>query len=291
MELFMDVLADTLLDTLRLFPFLFLTYILMEFLEHRTSGKSVKWLSKSGKFGPLIGGIAGLFPQCGFSAAAANLYAGRVITLGSLIAVFLATSDEMLPMMISQRMPAKLIVTILAIKLVIGVIAGCIVDFVLHMMKKDDDHTHIHEFCETENCHCENGIFKSALIHSVKVTAFIMVFTFAINLFMSYIGEQGIEYVTVGESYKVVFLASLVGLIPNCASSVALTQVYLYGALSEGALLAGLLVGSGIGLLVLFRVNKKFWENLKILGILWLVGFAVGCLVNMLGISFMPPIS
>lgn len=290
MELLMDVTMDTLMDTLRLFPFLFLTYLLMEFLEHRTGGKSIKWLSKSGKYGPLIGGIAGLFPQCGFSAAAANLYAGRVITLGSLIAVFLSTSDEMLPMMISHRMPANIIIKILLIKLVVGVIAGCIVDFVIHMMKMDDEHTHIHELCETENCHCENGIFKSALIHSLKVTAFIMVFTFIINYFMAYIGEQGIEYMAVGESYKVVFLASLIGLVPNCASSVALTQVYLYGALSEGALIAGLLVGAGIGLLVLFRVNKKFKENLKILVLLWAIGFLTGCLINMLGINFILPI-
>lgn len=289
MELLIDVIKDTLMDTVTLFPFLFLTYVLMEYLEHKTGGKSIKWLGKSGKLGPVIGGIAGLVPQCGFSAAAANLYAGRVITLGSLVAVFLATSDEMLPMMISHRMPIRTILMILAVKLIVGVIAGVVVDFVAHLMKKEDAHTHIHEFCETENCHCEDGIFKSAIIHSLKVTAFIMVLTFAMNYFMAYIGKQGIEYVTMGDSYKIVLLASVIGLIPNCASSVALTQVYLYGALSEGALIAGLLVGAGVGLLVLFRVNKKFLENLKIVALLWVIGFVVGCIINMLGISFLPP--
>lgn len=287
MNLLIDVIKDTLIDTLTLFPFLFLTYVFMEFLEHKASGKSIKWLGKSGKLGPVIGSIVGLFPQCGFSAAAANLYAGRVITLGSLVAVFLATSDEMLPMMISQRMPARTIILILLTKLIIGIVAGCIIDLIIHLMKKDDEHTHIHEFCETENCHCEDGIWKSAFIHSIKVTVFIMVLTFGINYFMAYIGKQGIEYVTMGESYKIVFLASIIGLIPNCASSVALTQVYLYGALSEGALIAGLLVGAGVGLLVLFRVNKKFWENVKIVALLWAIGFVVGCLINVLGINFM----
>lgn len=289
MELFIDVVKDTLVDTLKLFPFLFLTYMFMEFLEHRAGGKSIKWLGKSGKLGPVIGSVAGLFPQCGFSAAAANLYAGRVITLGSLVAVFLATSDEMLPMMISQRMPARTILMILGTKLIIGVIAGSLIDFIIRLLKKDDEKTHIHEFCETENCHCENGILKSAFIHSIKVILFIMVLSFGINYFMSYIGEQGIEYITMGESYKIVLLASLVGLIPNCAASVALTQVYLYGALSEGALIAGLLVGSGVGLLVLFRVNKKLGENIKIVALIWAIGFVVGCLINLLGISFMPP--
>ncbi len=288
MDLLIDVLKDTLLDTARLFPFLFITYLLMEFLEHHTESKSLGMLKKSGKLGPLIGSIAGLFPQCGFSAAAANLYAGRVISMGTLIAVFLSTSDEMLPMMISNQMPAKTILMILATKLIVGLLAGLVVDLVIHLMHKDDNAFHIHEFCETENCHCENGIFKSALIHSIKVTVFIMVLTFAINYFMACIGEQGIEYVTMGESVGIVFLASIVGLIPNCAASVALTQVYLYGALSEGALIAGLLVGAGVGLLVLFRVNKRFLENLKIVAILWVIGFLTGCLINLLGINFLP---
>lgn len=288
MELLIDVLFDTLIDTARLFPFLFVTYLLMEFLEHRAGAKSVGWLKKSGRFGPVIGAATGLFPQCGFSAAAANLYAGRVISMGTLIAVFLATSDEMLPMMISNHMPLQTIIKILAVKLVVGMLAGIVTDAVLRRVKEEDNAYHIHEFCETEHCHCEDGILKSAIIHSLKVAAFIMVLTYAINYFMEYIGQQGIEYVTMGESYGVVFLASLAGLIPNCAASVALTQVYMYGALSEGALIAGLLVGAGIGVLVLFRVNRHFWENLKIVALIWVIGFLTGCLINVLGLNFLP---
>lgn len=288
MELLIDVFFDTLTDTARLLPFLFVTYLLMEFLEHRAGAKSVGWLKKSGKFGPIVGAVAGLFPQCGFSAAAANLYAGRVVSMGTLIAVFLATSDEMLPMMISNQMPAQTIIKILAVKLIVGMLAGIVTDAVLRRLKKEDNAYHIHEFCETEHCHCEDGILKSAIIHSLKVAGFIMVLTYAINYFMDYIGRQGIEYVTMGESYGIVFLASLAGLIPNCAASVALTQVYMYGALSEGALIAGLLVGAGIGVLVLFRVNRHFWENLKIVALIWVIGFLTGCLINMLGLNFLP---
>lgn len=285
MELFMDALLDTLLDTAKLFPFLFLTYLLMEYLEHSTADKAVRWLKKSGKLGPIIGGVSGLLPQCGFSAAASNLYAGRVITLGTLLAVFLATSDEMLPIMISNKVAPGIVMKILAVKLFVGVIAGMLVDAVMHFCKKDDEHHHIHEMCEKEHCHCENGVVKSALLHSIKVVLFIFVLSLALNYFMVYIGEAGIEYVTIGESYAVIVLASFVGLIPNCAVSVALTQLYMGGMLSGGALLAGLLVGSGVGSLVLVRVNKPFFESVKIIALVWAIGLFVGFVTKFLGLT------
>lgn len=287
MELFLDALLDTLLDTARLFPFLFLTYILMEYLEHHTGQLSVGWLKKSGKFGPAIGGLAGLLPQCGFSAAASNLYAGRVITLGTLMAVYLSTSDEMLPIMISQNMAWDVIGKILVAKLIAGILFGWIIDGIAHLVKKDDEHLHIHEMCESEHCHCEDGVLKSAFVHSLKVVLFIFVLTLALNYFMLYIGEAGIEYVTIGESYAVIVLASFIGLIPNCAVSVALTQLYMGGMLSEGALMSGLLVGAGVGILVLLRVNKPFKDNVKIVALLWAIGLLVGCLFKVLGIQFM----
>ncbi len=289
MLVIVDVLKDTLLDVARLFPFLFLTYLFMEYLEHKSEKHSVNWLKKSGKFGPVIGGLAGLVPQCGFSAAAANLYAGRVISRGTLVAVFLATSDEMIPMMISNQLPAKTIFSVLGVKLLVAVVAGLLIDLFMHLTRHEDGHLHIHEFCETENCHCENGIFKSALIHSIKVILFIFILTFGINYFMLAFGTQGIEYVTMGQSFGIVVLAAFIGLVPNCATSVALTQVYLYGALSDGALIAGLLVGAGIGLLVLLRVNKKIMDNIKIICLLLVIGIFVGALINVLGIHFMEP--
>lgn len=287
MELFLDALKDTLFDTLRLFPFLLLTYVLMEYMEHHTGQKSFQWLKKSGKLGPLIGGAAGLLPQCGFSAAAANLYAGRVITTGTLLAVFLSTSDEMLPVMLSEKIDVKVIVLVLVTKLVVGITSGVLVDLIAHLMKKEDEHIHIHEMCEQEHCHCENGVFKSAFIHTIKVTLFIFVLSLALNYFMVYIGSAGIEYVTIGESFSVIVLASLLGLIPNCAVSVALTQLYVAGMLSLGALMAGLLVGAGIGVMVLVRVNKPFKDTIKIVFLLWVIGLLVGCLIKVFGIQFL----
>ncbi len=286
MDLLIDVIKDTIIDSARIFPFLFLTYLLMEYLEHRAKDKTVRALKKAGPFGPVVGAIAGLLPQCGFSAAATSLYAGRIVSLGTLMAVYLSTSDEMLPILISSQASAKTIGMILAIKLVTGMVAGIIIDAVGRLGKKKDNDYHIHEMCESEHCHCENGIFKSALIHSGKVILFIFILSLFVNYFMQYIGVSGIQYVTIGESYGVIVLASFLGLIPNCAVSVALTQLYVGGMLGEGALIAGLLVGAGIGLMVLVRVNRRLLDNVKIIGLLWAIGLAVGCLVKALGISF-----
>lgn len=286
MDLLIDVIKDTIIDSARIFPFLFLTYLLMEYLEHRAKDKTVRALKKAGPFGPVVGAIAGLIPQCGFSAAATSLYAGRIVSLGTLMAVYLSTSDEMLPILISSQASPKTIGMILGVKLLTGMVAGIIIDAVGRLGKKKDNEYHIHEMCESEHCHCENGIFKSALIHSGKVILFIFILSLFVNYFMQYIGVSGIQYVTIGESYGVIVLASFLGLIPNCAVSVALTQLYVGGMLGEGALIAGLLVGAGIGLMVLVRVNRKLFDNMKIIVLLWAIGLLVGCLVKALGISF-----
>lgn len=288
MDLLIDVLIDTIKDSAKLFPFLFLTYLLMEYLEHRAGDKTVRWLKKAGPFGPVVGAFAGLVPQCGFSAAATSLYAGRIVSLGTLMAVYLSTSDEMLPVLISAQASPKTIGMILAVKLMTGMLAGIIIDTVsLFTRKKEDTHYHIHEMCESEHCHCEKGIFKSALIHSGKVIVFIFLISFAVTYFMEAKGNEGIWYLAVGQSYGVIVLTSILGLIPNCAISVALTELYLGGMLGDGALIAGLLVGAGIGLMVLVRVNKKPVENIKIIALLWAIGLAVGCLVKALGITFL----
>lgn len=278
-----DVIKDTLFDSIKLLPFLFLAYLLMEYLEHKTGNKTKDIVKKSGKLGPLWGGIIGIFPQCGFSAAAANLYAGKIITMGTLIAVFLSTSDEMLPILISEAAPASLIFKILAIKLVVGIIAGFIIDLVIRATgknKKVEPEEAVGHMCEHDHCDCEHGIFKSALKHTINIFIFITIITFAINTLIHFIGEETIEKAIAGVPVLGILVSSIFGLIPNCAGSVIITELYLSNLISFGSMIAGLLVGSGIGILVLFKSNKNIKENLTITGLLMLVGIIVGLIID-----------
>lgn len=278
-----DVIKDTLFDSIKLLPFLFLAYLLMEYLEHKTGNKTKDIVKKSGKLGPLWGGIIGIFPQCGFSAAAANLYAGKIITMGTLIAVFLSTSDEMLPILISEAAPASLIFKILAIKLVVGIIAGFIIDLVINVIgkaKKVEPEEAVGHMCEHDHCDCEHGIFKSALKHTINIFIFITIITFAINTLIHFIGEETIEKAIAGVPVLGILVSSIFGLIPNCAGSVIITELYLSNLISFGSMIAGLLVGSGIGILVLFKSNKNIKENLTITGLLMLVGIIVGLIID-----------
>lgn len=188
-----EVIQDTLIDVVKLIPFLFITYLIMEYIEHKTSKKVKDTIKKSGKLGPLIGSILGVFPQCGFSVSATNLYAARVITLGTLIAVYLSTSDEMLPIFISEAVPVGTILTILAIKLVIGMIAGFLIDFVMSLKKDKQEDEKIIDLCEKEHCHCENGIVKSSIKHTLSISLFILIITFVINTGIYFIGEETIS--------------------------------------------------------------------------------------------------
>ena len=176
----LDVILDTVLDAIKIIPFLFFTYLLMEYIEHKTSEKAKSTIKKSGKFGPLYGSVLGAFPQCGFSVAATNFYSARVITLGTLIAVYLSTSDEMLPIFISETVPIKTMLVIIGLKIVIGMIAGFLIDFVLRKKNKDKEEEKIVDLCEKEHCHCEHGIFKSSLKHTFSIFAYILVITLAI---------------------------------------------------------------------------------------------------------------
>ena len=276
-----DVIKDTLFDSIKLLPFL--AYLLMEYLEHKTGNKTKGIVKKSGKLGPLWGGIIGIFPQCGFSAAAANLYAGKIITMWTLIAVFLSTSDEMLPILISEAAPASLILKILAIKLVVGIIAGFIIDLVINVIgktKKVEPEEAVGHMCEHDHCDCEHGIFKSALKHTINIFIFITIITFAINTLIHFIGEETIEKAIAGVPVLGILVSSIFGLIPNCAGSVIITELYLSNLISFGSMIAGLLVGSGIGILVLFKSNKNIKENLTITGLLMLVGIIVGLIID-----------
>ena len=290
------VFEHALLDSVKLLPFLFLTYLVMEYIEDHAEEKTEHAIKKSGKFGPIIGGVLGIIPQCGFSAAAASLYAGRVVTLGTTIAIFLATSDEMLPILIGAMakdattaasgvvITAAIIAKILVLKVIVGVVAGLVIDFVQRRRKKEDEHFHIHDLCEQDHCHCEKGILHSAISHTLQIFAFILIITVALNMVLHYVGEENLGNIILNRPVLGEFLAGIVGLIPNCAASVALTQLYVEGAMSGGAMMAGLFVSAGVGVLVLCRSNRRPKENVKIIALLYAIGVSAGILVNVVGL-------
>jgi len=275
----MDILIDTLIDNIKLFPFLFLTYICLEYMEHKTSEKTTELIKKAGWSGPLIGSLCGAIPQCGFSVVAANFYAARVIGIGTLLAIFLSTSDEMLPIMISGAVSPLLITQILLYKIGCGIIFGYTVNFIWRKYRPRQQ-INIEELCVNENCHCDDSIIKPALHHSVRIIAFIFIFTLILNYAMSYLNFAVItnymQIPLVGE-----LVSGIIGLVPNCSASVMLTQLYIDGFIPLGALLSGSLVSGGVGLLVLFRVNRHVGENLKIVSILYICGVIGGLLTHL----------
>ena len=279
----LEILEDTTLDTIKLLPFLFITYLIMEYIEHKTSDKVKKTIEKSGKFGPLFGGILGIFPQCGFSVSATNLYAARVITLGTLVAVYLTTSDEMLPILLTEAVSLSTILTILGIKLVIGIVAGFAIDMISRMIKKDStEETKIEELCEHEHCHCEDGIILSAVKHTLNIIIFIFIITLVINGVITLIGEETIAHFISQNVILGPIIAGLIGLIPNCASSVILTELFVENVISMPILISGVSVNAGVGLLVLFKTNKNMKENLKIVSLLYAIGVVSGIILEII---------
>lgn len=227
----------------------------------------------------------GVFPQCGFSVSATNLYAARVITLGTLIAVYLSTSDEMLPIFISEAVPITIILKILGVKLLIGMIAGFMIDLVLRMRNGNkQEEEKIIDLCEKDHCHCEHGIVKSALKHTLNIFVFIVIVTLVINIIIYFIGEERIADFLQYSPILGPIIAGMIGLIPNCAASVILTQLYLENVITSATLISGLLVGAGVGLAVLFKTNKGVKENLKIVGLLYVIGVISGIIIQLLRI-------
>lgn len=282
----LEIIEHTLKDSIKLIPFLFITYLLMEFLEHKTSSKINKTIKKSGKYGPLVGGILGLLPQCGFSVMATNLYMGRIITIGTLITIYLTTSDEMLSILISENVAIGVIIKILAIKLLIGVISGIIIDIIFNLKNKGKEIEEEHvDFCEHEHCHCEEGILKSAIRHTISISAFILLITFILNLVIHNIGEEKLSSMIMNNKIVGPMIAGVVGLIPNCASSVIISQLYIEKVISSAIMISGLLVNAGVGLLVLFRVNRNLKENIKITAILYGIGVISGILLELIGFT------
>lgn len=314
-------------DTLYLIPFLFVTYVAMEWLEHRTAGKTQEAIQRAGAAGPIAGALLGAVPQCGFSAAAATLYAGRVVTLGTVFAVFLSTSDEMLPIFLAEQVSVGTIAKIIGIKILIGMVMGFIVDAVLRLARRDKQNLRIHELCEQDHCHCDNecstcennpelvyqhhddcaagcthqhhhhehshdsehgwaSILKSALIHTVQVGVFVFVITLVLNGVLEVVGEDVLAGFLGANPVLSVAASALVGLVPNCAASVVIAQLYIEGVLGSGAMLAGLLVSAGIGLLVLLRSNRPMSQNLAVIVLMYAIGVCWGLGIDALGIAF-----
>lgn len=282
-----EIIIDSVIDSIKLLPFLFLTYLFMEWLEHKTGSAARNTIRTAGKLGPVWGGLLGVIPQCGFSAAASSLFTGSVITVGTLIAVYLSTSDEMFPIMISNAVPAATIIKILACKAAIGIISGLVVEYVYtHVLKKQEKEMDIHEICEEERCNCEHGLLSSALTHTLHVFVYIFLISLALNIIIGLVGEETLAGLFTGAPIVGELIAALVGLIPNCASSVVITQLYLEHIIGAGAMMAGLLVNAGVGLLILFRLNHDRKQNFRIIGLLYGLGVFWGIIIELTGIVF-----
>ena len=274
-----EVILDSLIDTLKLLPYLLITFILLEFIEHKLSKKQENILIKNKKYGPLLGGILGGLPQCGFSSMASSLFSSRVITMGTLIAVFLSTSDEMLPIMISEKIDPILIFKIVGFKVLIGIIIGFIIDLIYK--KKLEEKEKISENCDHEHCNCtHDGVIISSIKHTLKIGLFILIANLVIGLIIDKVGEDNLSNLLVHKNIFGYFISSLIGLIPNCAGSVVITEVYLADVISVGTMLSGLLTGSGLGILLLFRENNNIKENISILSIIYIIGVVIGIIVD-----------
>ena len=281
--MFWDVLLDTVLDGLKLLPFLFAAYLAIEIIEDRAEEKTVELIHRAGRWGPVAGAGLGVIPQCGFSAAVSNLYAGGLITRGTLLAVYLSTSDEMLPILISGGAPAAFILKVLLYKLLVGVLIGVLADTVETRLGRSRGKT-LHQLCEQEDCHCEDGILKSAVRHTIKIFSFVFVVSLLMNLAVELVGQEQLGRFILNRPVAGELIAGLIGMIPNCAASVVLTSLYLQGGVSAGAMIAGLLVGSGVGLLVLLRMNRAWRDNLLTVGILYVGGVVFGMIAGVLGV-------
>lgn len=276
----LDIIIETILDTIKLIPFLLTAFIIIESIEHKLNNKNKKILKKTKKYGPVLGALLGIIPQCGFSVMATNLYTTRIITLGTLIAVYLSTSDEMLPILISQNTKPSLIIKILLIKILFAIIYGIIIDLIIskRKIKKNENY----EICEEENCHCEHGILKSSIKHTLNTSLFILLMNFIINLIFTYIGEDFLSKVFLKNTIFGPFITSLIGLIPNCGASVILTELYLNNAINLASLISGLLTGSGTALIILFKNNKNIKENIFVILLLYSLGVISGIIIELI---------
>lgn len=265
-------------ETLLILPFLFVTYLVMEAVESKAGGALEAFLERARSVGPFAGALAGAIPQCGVSASAASLYAGGVITVGTLVAVMLSTSDELIPVLISSRVPVSLMVKIVVLKVFAAIAVGFTVNALLAFFRHRRRDVDVHELCEHSHCDCagHKGIVVPALIHTAEIFFFIAIVSGAIELAMHFGGEDMLAKLRLNVPFLGEAIAALVGLVPNCAVSVAAAKLYLSGAMSAGAMMASSFSGSGLGILVLFRTNRNLKENLAILAFVYCAGVVLG---------------
>ena len=312
--LLVDVLVDGVIDTAKLVPFLFVTYVVMEAIEHASDRRVAHAVANAGAAGPIVGGLLGALPQCGFSAMAATLYAARVVTAGTVVAVILSTSDEMIPVFLAHGDASGVMMLVIVLKMLLGVVIGLTVDAILRRLHRSGDgEVHIHELCEREHCGCDEdhghghghegeeahghdhghdhghahgaggtlrSVLRAALHHTIQVTTFIFVVTLALGLVLETVGEGPVAQLAANHPVRATFLCALVGLIPNCAASVAISELYLAGTIGLGPLVAGLLSSGGVGLLVLWRTNADLRQNLAITVFVYAVGVVCGLMVG-----------
>ncbi|MGN0421420.1 MAG: putative manganese transporter [Lachnospiraceae bacterium] len=279
MEMIKDVILDTGLDCLKMLPYLFVAFILIEALEHYSGEFTEKVLAKVGKAGPIFGAVAGCIPQCGFSVMAANLYAGGIISVGTLLSVFIATSDEAILIMLGNPDAVQEVGILLVAKVVIAIIAGYVID--IFFQKKISIPKESGNLCDECGCHEEeSAILKPAWHHTIKIFVYLLVFTGVLNLCIEIFGIEQLSTFLLGDTIFQPFIAAVIGLIPNCAASVILTQLYLNGAISFASVIAGLCTGAGIGLVVLFKINREKKENLKIVGVLYIISVIAGVILE-----------
>ena len=273
-----EALIDILVDNLLLLPFLFPTYLVLEAIEAHAGGALERTLGRARRWGPIAGALSGAVPQCGFSAAAASLYAGGVITVGTLVAVFLSTSDELIPVLVSSKAPLGLMLKIVGLKIAFGLMSGLLVDAFLRSRGKHDPSPHVSDLCEHSRCGCaeRKGIVVPALIHTAEIFVFILIVSGLVELALHFAGEDALKSFVLNKPVVGELLAGLVGMVPNCAVSVAFAQLYMDGGMSAGSLMAGSLAGSGLGLLVLFRTHRRMRDNLLILAAVYVFGVIFG---------------
>ena len=286
MELFLDVLGESLVDTAKMLPFLFLAYLLIEYIETRHGERIEALLAGGGRWGAIPGAVLGCVPQCGFSAIASNFYSSRVITLGTLMAVYLATSDEAIPLLAAEPTLWNKLGLLLVLKIVFGIAAGFVLDVPLRRILPKGLYGGYEGHADEVDCHEEHeehsSIFLAALRHTLEIFVFILVFSFIIGLIFGFVGADSAATFLGSLGIFQPMMAALIGLVPNCGASVLLAQLYVQGAISFGSLFAGLTAGAGVGLAVLWRVNPSWKQNLFMTGLLWAVGAAAGMVLQLI---------
>ena len=305
----LDVFLDALKDSLNMLPLLLIIYIGIELIEYKWGDRIRLRIQRAGSAGPAIGALGGSLPQCGFSVVGATLYTQRLVTIGTLLAIYLSTSDEALPVILSQPDKAGVIIPLILTKVLIAIVAGYSIDFIFRKTNKNvlghikkyesgtDDSKHHHQDVINDVTACcghninptpkfnAKEIFIHPIIHTAKVFAYIFIVTLVINSVIFWIGEDILAKILASNTILQPFLAALVGLLPNCASSVAITELFLNGTITYGAVIAGLSASGGLGLLVLFKEDKNKKDVLKIIGLLYGISVFAGLLIQLFGIS------